>query len=365
MRLRWKILGGVILVVVILVLVAGAYINIHDPLVETRATSVAAQDADLMGRMQGYWQDADRGLVIGFEGHSCCYTGNLGFLRMSVGAPVQFCHVEYRTNGVILQTWSPFQSKRATVSVQDSGLLLGLNGASFALTHLANKPPELDMSPLTMPSEMTLPPAQIDTMRKELTRRDGLEQEVRRRFAAQLRKGNAQGKEVEAITREMNMIDTDNRDYVRRVIQEFGWVDASRFGRETSINAMMLVHKSGDLRLMLTALPHLESDAKAGRIDGEVFCLMYDRVQTEMSRPQRYGTQVVGSLADDRKYLYPLEDRQNLPRLRSEMGLPRFKVYLNILSLLYGMKDICTMDQLISAEPTSAGDVATRAAPEK
>lgn len=366
---RWKIWGGVVLVLVILVFVAVAYVNLHDPLVRTRATAVAATDADLMDMMQGYWQDIDRGLVIGFEGHSCCYTGNLKMYRIAGHSPIQFCYAFYRKGRLNLQTWGPFLSREGTVSRTATNLTFVFGDSTFQLQRIAKKPPELDVNPFVLPLTAELTSEKKNAIQAEIGRRFALEQGVRKKLVVKSRTGRLSADDEKRLTEEMNAGDADHAAYVRTLIQEVGWIDASRFGRECAEQVMMLVQKSGDLRLMLTAMPFLKSDAKAGRIRGDGYCLLHDRAQTYLNRPQRYGSQVVGTSRSgglpDKVYLYPVEDMENVDRLRTEMGLPRLKVYLNILSLLYGMKAICTMDELISAGPTSAGDVATRAAPEK
>jgi hypothetical protein len=369
MRPRWKILCGVILVIVTLALVAVAYVNLHDPLVQTRATSVAATDADLMGMMQGYWQDANRGLVIGFEGQWCCYTGNLGMYRTAEDSTIQFCYAFYRKGRLNLQTWSPFLSREGAIVGTGTNLTFTFGDVTFQLQRIGTKPPALDVTPYDLPLATELTSEKKKAIKGEIGRRFGLEQGVRKELVVKSRTAHLSPANQQRLMEEMNAGDAEHAAYVRTMIQQVGWIDASRFGKECTEQTMMLVQKSGDLRLMLTALPFLESDAKAGRIDGQSFCMLYDRAQTYLNRPQRYGSQVVGTSSGgfipEKMYLYPVEDMENVDRLRNNMGLPRLKVYLNLLSVIYGMKDIYTMDQLINAEPTSAGDVATRAASEK
>jgi hypothetical protein len=73
---------------------------------------------------------------------------------------------------------------------------------------------------------------------------------------------------------------------------------------------------------MLAALPEIEKDVKAKRLDdGFAFASLHDRVQLRLGRRQRYGTQVVNDSAG-KFVVFPLEDRARVDSLRHAIRLP-------------------------------------------
>ena len=66
----------------------------------------------------------------------------------------------------------------------------------------------------------------------------------------------------------MSKMQADNGEYVKHLARSVGWIDAQRFGAETSVGAFLLVQHSGDLGLMLAVLPQIERDVRAGRMAG-------------------------------------------------------------------------------------------------
>jgi len=123
------------------------------------------------------------------------------------------------------------------------------------------------------------------------------------------------------------MIDAENTAYVKKLIEEVGWIDGRRFGKEASNTAFLIVQHSGDLRLMLTALPEIEKDVKTGQADGQGFALLYDRTQIMLGRPQRYGSQLARN-SNGQVQMLPLEDRSKVDEFRQSLHMQPLAEYL-------------------------------------
>ena len=61
-------------------------------------------------------------------------------------------------------------------------------------------------------------------------------------------------------------------------MKEHGWIDAGRFGSAASKAACVIVQHSGDVSMMMAALPEIEKDVKARQLDGQAFALLNDRL---------------------------------------------------------------------------------------
>lgn len=126
----------------------------------------------------------------------------------------------------------------------------------------------------------------------------------------------------------MMQVDDDNTTWLKKVVVEHGWIDSTRFGTKAANAAFLLVQHSGDLPLMTAALPQIGEEVKAGRLDGQNFALLFDRLQLMQGGRQRYGTQVmkVGSQGD--WVVHRLEDPDRVDERRKEMGLGPLEKYL-------------------------------------
>jgi hypothetical protein len=123
----------------------------------------------------------------------------------------------------------------------------------------------------------------------------------------------------------------ENREYLKALIQELGWIDVHRFGNEASGNAIVLAKHSQDLALMMGILPFVEKDYRNRGADDVVFAILYDAVQIKLGRKQRYGTQL-GLDSEGHPMVLPLEDASKVEQFRKEIGLPPLAEYLQLAS---------------------------------
>ncbi len=132
----------------------------------------------------------------------------------------------------------------------------------------------------------------------------------------------------------------ENREYLKALIQEVGWIDLHRFGPEGSGNAIILAQHSEDLSLMMTILPRVEKDYKNLGDRSIMYAILYDALQRHLGRKQRYGTQT-GRDSEGNPMILPLEDASKVEQFRREIGLPPLAEYLQLASEgLYSGKSI-------------------------
>jgi hypothetical protein len=134
-------------------------------------------------------------------------------------------------------------------------------------------------------------------------------------------------------------VDADNTARLRELVRDVGWIDVDRFGPEASDAAFLIVQHSGNLALMLAALPRIELDVRRKLLDAQAYALLYDRVQVMLGEKQRFGTQL-GHAADGSYVVMPLEDRARVDDFRREIGLFPLKQYLEFLQEHTPMKDV-------------------------
>jgi hypothetical protein len=123
----------------------------------------------------------------------------------------------------------------------------------------------------------------------------------------------------------------ENREYLKALIQEVGWIDLHRFGPEGTGNAIIMAQHSEDLPLMRAVLPFVEKDCKNAGDGSVMYAILYDALQIHLGRKQRYGTQT-GRDSEGNPMVLPLEDASRVEQFRKEIGLPPLAEYLKLAS---------------------------------
>ncbi len=210
-------------------------------------------------------------------------------------------------------------------SVQGAELTLKHQGTSEVYTRLSEVPLELELKPMALGTPGTIEPAKLEEIRKELGSRVKKDQSVRTNPAQASKMGE---------------IDAENRRYIRSLVSEVGWIDVDRFGPRSSADAFLLVQHSGDLGLMMAALPLIEKDARRFPDYAQPYTLLYDRVQIDLGGKQRYGTQLHTDDSGNPAVL-PLEDPARVDEFLKDLKLPPLSEYLATASkYLYDNKPI-------------------------
>jgi hypothetical protein len=283
------------------------------------AGAVAAQQAPQAkaGALLGSWtglSNTKRSLVHFDEKKCFLYEDN----RLQVFA------ASYDADKVILRSlgrsmvWKVrFETAMLTLASADGQMQLRFR-------KLAQMPAELEPRPLALGKPMALPEEKVRRIQEELAKRLVEDQAVR--------------KEAPRF-KDMPRVDADNTAYLTRLTQELGWIDAARFGPEAANAAFLIAQHSGDLPLMLAALPGIETDMKARRVDAQYYALLYDRLQLLLGEKQKYGTQL-GQNDRGEMVILPIANRERLEELRRELGLMPFAQYLSLYKQNHGLKEV-------------------------
>ncbi len=130
-------------------------------------------------------------------------------------------------------------------ALQQDGRLRVENGSTVMYLHkLDNVPPAVRLEPLPLGPADPLPADRVRAIQEEIALRFHHEQDLLRDQAKRDRYPSAVA---------------ENRQYLVDLIREIGWIDADRFGSQTSVFATIIAKHTSDLRLMMTALPYAET----------------------------------------------------------------------------------------------------------
>ena len=125
----------------------------------------------------------------------------------------------------------------------------------------------------------------------------------------------------------MEGVDTKNRAAVLRMFERYGWITNSLAGKDAAHDFWLLVqHQAPEIQQRL--LPALEKAAKSGEASMTGYAFLYDRVQTGLGKPQRWGTQV--KCENGKPVLFPVDDPAGLDTRRKELFLQPIAEYLKV-----------------------------------
>jgi len=214
--------------------------------------------------------------------------------------------VHVRPGSLVLRNSGELETWQATL-IDSSHLRLGHGTEVHEYRKLQSVPAALEFHPLTLGLAQPLSPERVHVIQQEILARHEREQK-------------------EAGNEAVRAILADNADYLGKLVQEVGWIDTARFGEKASVFATIMVKHTGNLPLMVAVLPYVEKDLKFTG-DGQTYAVLYDDVQLDLGKKQRYGTQI-GTDAKGDPYILPLEDPAKVDDYLKAMGIPPLSKYM-------------------------------------
>jgi hypothetical protein len=216
-----------------------------------------------------------------------------------------------------LQTWP--------LTLQEGLLRIQMKEGLREYRHDPEVPTELTVIPVTLGRSADLPPERIQAIQAELAKRLEEDQAVRK---------------VESRRSEMARVGAANTSFLRSLVQEIGWIDARRFGRQAAGYATILLKHSLDMALVTAAMPFVEQDWKGTGQEALLFAIVYDELRIELGQKQRYGTQL-GEDSQGQPLVLPVESLEEMEAYRKDLGLQPLAEYLAEASkVLYDGKPI-------------------------
>lgn len=122
-------------------------------------------------------------------------------------------------------------------------------------------------------------------------------------------------------------LNKENQQRLEALIREKGWPKISEVGKGPATAAFLVIQHS-DLQKQQRYLPVIQNLCKSGEARWQDYALMYDRIQTDLGKPQRYGSQVSYNPKTKRYELSQLENPAKVDEWRKEAGLQPLSEYL-------------------------------------
>jgi hypothetical protein len=168
-------------------------------------------------------------------------------------------------------------------------------------------------------------------LRRELLKRLEEDQAIRNEL---IRKGVEHPDK--SILARMRVIDTSNTKRLTVIVRRYGWPGPELVGRDGTEAAFLLVQHA-DLTFQKEMLPLVEKAYRSGKLSGQSYALLLDRVLVSEGKPQVYGTQAkrIEEWKGREPMLEPIQDEVNVDKRRAEVGMSPLSEYRELLKRLY------------------------------
>lgn len=139
-------------------------------------------------------------------------------------------------------------------------------------------------------------------------------------------------KEWQNLLKKMHMIDVENTENLKLILNKWGWPAAPKFEPEYTFTFWLLAqHADHDLAFQKLALLEFKKIIKNNKKSLKEYAYLVDRVATNQHQSQMYGTQ--GQCVGRKKWqAYPLVNFKKVNVYRAKMGLNDFKSYQNMMN---------------------------------
>ncbi|GAB6119023.1 DUF6624 domain-containing protein [Dysgonomonas termitidis] len=168
---------------------------------------------------------------------------------------------------------------------------------------------------------------EIYSLKNELRKMGNNDQSIRILLMDSQKKYGETDLRTKNIRRIMNGIDSLNAGKVTQIIDKYGWLSSDDIGEEASDAIFLCIQHCSDATIQNKYLPVLEDAVKKGTVKGWQYAFLTDRCLMNQGKTQIYGTQTILS-KDKKTYLVPLQDIENVNKLRKEIGLEPLEEYL-------------------------------------
>ena len=133
-------------------------------------------------------------------------------------------------------------------------------------------------------------------------------------------------------------IDFENTEKLKSLITKYSLLTKDLVGEEGVAAVFLIVQHSPDLKFQEKMLPFLKSSyLNNDGITGQQVALLTDKIMIKQGKNQVYGTQF--DVKNKQIIFKPIENIDNVNKLRAEMKMPPLDFYKKLLEKMYGFKE--------------------------
>ncbi len=144
--------------------------------------------------------------------------------------------------------------------------------------------------------------------------------------------------------------DSINSKRVELIIDKHGWLGEDIVGYQGN-KTLFIVIQHSRFSVQKKYLPILRQAVKNGNALAEDLAFLEDRVSVQLGKKQKYGSQVNQDHKTLKYFVEPLEDPDNVDKLRAEVGLSPLAEYVKMWGIKWNLeqykKDLSEIEKIL------------------
>lgn len=163
------------------------------------------------------------------------------------------------------------------------------------------------------------------------------DQPIRHQYIAAQKEFGRESRQVDSLGEIMMYNDSVNLIKVTEILDKYGWVGPDKVGGQAN-QTLFLVIQHADLKTQQKYLPMMREAVKLGNANGSSLALLEDRVALGEGKKQIYGSQIGYDDVENKSYVLPLEDPDNVDKRRAEVGLGLLADYVKRWDIVWDVE---------------------------
>jgi len=176
-----------------------------------------------------------------------------------------------------------------------------------------------------------------NSITQQLLKIDELDQRYRNQIDYIETKYGRESKELQVLFNDMHLADSSNLIQVESIIKKYGWLGYDKIGSQANTILFMVIQHS-NLLTQETYLPLMREAVKNGNAQAKSLALLEDRIALYKGKMQSYGSQIFWSKANNRYFILPLADPDNVDKRRAEVGLQPLGEYVSVWDIKWDIE---------------------------
>lgn len=173
---------------------------------------------------------------------------------------------------------------------------------------------------------------------QHLLKIDELDQRYRNQIDFIETKYGRESKELQVLFKDMHLSDSTNLIQVESIIKKYGWLGSEKIGSQANTTLFMVIQHSNQLT-QEKYLPVIREAVKNGKAKAKSLALLEDRIALHQGKMQSYGSQIFWSKANNRYFILPLADPDNVDKRRAEVGLQSLSEYVSNWNIKWSVEE--------------------------
>lgn len=169
-----------------------------------------------------------------------------------------------------------------------------------------------------------------ETIIAELTKIKAIDQKYAGIPPAELLETYGTKKAWEIFKQKRDSVGIENQNSIKKLYKAYGYLGEKKIGEEAATNFWLPIqHADNDIPFQQEMLEALKKEIEKGSADKYHYAMLEDRVNINLNKPQRFGTQVTYNGKGQAIPKIGLIDSTNVDSLRNAFTLPSLKEYYN------------------------------------